>query len=239
MNSLENNIKDCIEKELEKGIIEKVISEQLERCIEKSISDMFGWGGDIKKVIEDKVKSVMIPYLEDYDYSKYITKLDSVLVDVLKATTLENKNILENFKKLMISHDFEEDVKISEIFEKWTKYCEEKVDRDKIDFDCEGGYITTGFEIEEVSNTWSSYKTYIVTFYCEEDEELKFEFTIQAWKPGEDSKYTSNYKNTCDLRSLRYFNDFEILMMRISEGYENIILDSEGDSTDTFIEYEE
>ncbi|NFA35142.1 hypothetical protein EXM81_18085, partial [Clostridium botulinum] len=74
MNNLENSIKDCITKEIEKGIIEKVIAEQLEKCIEKSISDMFGWNGEIKKVIENKVKSVMIPYLEDYDYSEYITK---------------------------------------------------------------------------------------------------------------------------------------------------------------------
>ncbi len=43
MNNLENSIKDCIAKEIEKGIIEKVIAEQLEKCIEKSISDMFSW----------------------------------------------------------------------------------------------------------------------------------------------------------------------------------------------------
>ncbi|MGO5058520.1 hypothetical protein ACTQ4P_12030 [Clostridium sporogenes] len=71
MNNLENSIKDCITKEIEKGIIEKVIAEQLEKCIEKSINDMFSWGGDVKKVVEEKVKSVMIPYLENYDYSQY------------------------------------------------------------------------------------------------------------------------------------------------------------------------
>ena len=73
MNNLENSLKDCITKELEKGIIEKVISRKMEECIESAIKDMFGWNGEIKKVIEDKVKSVMIPYLESYDYSQYIT----------------------------------------------------------------------------------------------------------------------------------------------------------------------
>lgn len=239
MNNLENSIKDCITKEIEKGIIEKVIAEQLEKCIEKSISDMFSWSGDVKKVVEEKVKSVMIPYLENYDYSQYITKLDSVLVDVLKSSALDNKKMLENFKELMTSEDIKGAIKLSDIFKQWTEHCKETIDKDNIDMDYEGGYITTSFEVEEVSNSWSSYKTYMVAFECEEDEELKFEFSIQAWKPTADSKYTSNYKNSCDLRSLRYLNDFEILMMRISEGYENIILDSEGDSEDTFIEYEE
>lgn len=238
MNNLENNIKDCIEKELEKGIIEKVIAEQLENCIEKSISDMFGWSGEIKKVVEGKVKSVMIPYLENYDYSKYIVKLDNVLVDVLKSSTLENKKLLENFKALMTSEDGTRDIKITDIFDKWTDYCKTKVDREKLDFDCDGAYVTTSFYVEEASETWSSYKTYMVRFECEEDEDLKFEFSMNAWKPNKDSKFTSTYMKIADIRGLRHLNDFEILMMRVSEGYENIILDSDGDSEDTVIEYE-
>lgn len=239
MNSLENNIKDCIAKELEKGIIEKVISEQLEKCIEKSISDMFGRSGDIKKVIEEKVKSVMIPYLEGYDYSKYITKLDSILVDVLKSATLDNKNMLNNFKELMTTERPKKSIKISEIFKEWSKYCLGKVDKNDLDYDCGGTYITTTFDVEEVSNDWSNYTTYMVTFECEEDEELKFEFSMDRWKTNKGENYTSNYKNTCDLRSLRYLNDFEILMMKISEGYENIILDSYGDSSETYVEQED
>ncbi|MGG7163775.1 hypothetical protein [Clostridium ihumii] len=239
MNSLENSIKDCITKEIEKGIIEKVIAEQLEKCIETSISDMFSWGGDVKKVVEEKVKSVMIPYLESYDYSQYIIKLDSVLTDVLKNSCLENKKLLENFKGLMTSENIPRELKISDIFSEWNKYCEDKVDKDKLDFDYDGAYITTSFDVEEVSETWSSYKTFMVRFECEEDEDLKFEFSIHAWKPTEDSKYTSQYMKTTDLRSLRYLNDFEILIMRLSEGYENIILDSYGDSEEIVVEYEE
>lgn len=238
MSNLENNIKDCISKELEKGIIEKVIAEQLEKCIEKSISDMFGWGGEVKKVVEEKVKSVMIPYLENYDYSEYIVKLDSVLVDVLKSSTLENRRLLENFQGLMKSEDIKE-IKLTDIFEKWNEYCGENVDRDNIEMDFEGGYITTRFDVEEVSSSWSSWKTYMVTFECEEDENLKFEFTIQAYKQSKNGKYTSDYKNVSSIRSLRYLNDFEILMMRISEGYENIVVDSFGKSEDVFIENDE
>lgn len=238
MNSLENNIKDCISKELEKGVIEKVIAEQLEKCIEKSIGDMFSWGGDVKKVVEEKVKSVMIPYLESYDYSQYITKLDSVLVDVLKNTALDNKRLLENFKSLMTSEDIPKTIKITDIFEKWNEYCKEEVDRDDIEMDYEGGYINTKFYLEDVSSSWSSYKTYMVTFECEEDENLKFEFSIQAWRPEDNTGFSSNYKSVGDIRSLRTLNDFEIIIMRISEGYQNIVIDSFEENEEVFVENE-
>lgn len=239
MSNLENNIKDCIANELEKGVIEKVIAEQLEKCIEKSISDMFGWSGDVKKVVEEKVKSVMIPYLESYDYSQYITKLDSVLVDVLKNTALDNKRLLENFQTLMTSEDIPRTIKITDIFEKWNEYCKEEIDEDNIEMDYDGGYINTRFTAEDVSNDWSSYKTYMVVFECEEDENLKFEFSIQAWKPEDNTGFTSNYKNTGNIRSLRNLNDFEILMMRISEGYENIVVDRFERWDEVFIENDE
>ncbi|WP_343342475.1 hypothetical protein [Terrisporobacter petrolearius] len=239
MSNLENNIKDCIANELEKGVIEKVIAQQLEKCIEKSISDMFGWSGDVKKVVEEKVKSVMIPYLENYDYSQYITKLDSVLVDVLKNTALDNKKLLENFKNLMTSEDIPKVIKLTDIFDKWNEYCKKEIDKNDIEMDYDGGYINTRFTVEDVSNDWSSYKTYMVVFECEEDENLKFEFSIQAWKPEDNDGFTSNYENTGNIRSLRNLNDFEVLMMRISEGYKNIVVDSFEESEEVFIENDE
>ncbi|UEL47551.1 hypothetical protein [Terrisporobacter hibernicus] len=239
MSNLENNIKDCIANELEKGVIEKVIAQQLEKCIEKSISDMFSWGGDVKKVVEEKIKSVMVPYLESYDYSKYITKLDSVLVDVLKNTALDNKRLLENFKNLMTSEDIPKVIKLTDIFDKWNEYCKKEIDKNDIEMDYDGGYINTRFTVEDVSNDWSIYKTYMVVFECEEDEDIKLEFSIQAYEPKEDTGFTSNYKNVGDLRNLRHLNDFEILMMRISKGYKNIIVDSFEESEEVFVENDE
>lgn len=237
MSNLENSIKDCITKELEKGIVEKVISEKLEECVSKALSDMFGYGGEVKKVIEEKVKSVMIPYLENYDYSKYITKLDSVLVDVLKNTSLENKKILENFKDLMATESISE-IKMSDIFKAWNEFCESEIDKDNIDYDCGYGFINTSFDIEEVSDDFGHYETYRVFFECEEDDDLKFEFFIHRWRDSRGDKYTSQYRNLGSLRDLRYLDKFEILLMKISQGYENIILDKERDRAEIEIEEE-
>ena len=237
--NLENSIKDVITKKLEDGTVEKLVSEQLEKGVVNALNSLFRSYGDVTKVIEEKVKCVMVPYLENYDYSKYITKLDSVLVDVLKNSALDNKKLLENFKTLMVGESIPEEIKMSDIFKKWCKYCENNVDKSELDLDYEGGYINVSFSIEDVSNDWSNYKTLIVTFECEEDEDLRLEFSIQTWRKNENEKYSSNYKRPCELNSLRHLNDFDMLLLQVSQGYENIVLDSDGDSDEIFIEYEE
>ncbi len=237
--NLENSIKDVIAKKLEDGTVEKLVSEQLEKGVVNALDSLFRSYGDVTKVIEEKVKCVMVPYLENYDYSKYITKLDSVLVDVLKNSALDNKKLLDNFKTLMVGESIPEEIKMSDIFKKWCEYCENNVDKSELDLDYEGGCINVSFSVEDVSNDWSSYKTLMVTFECEEDEDLRFEFSIQTWRKNENEKYSSNYKRPCELNSLRYLNDFDMLLLQVSQGYENIVLDSDGDSDEIFIEYEE
>ena len=235
MSNLENSIKDCITNEIEKGIIEKVIAEQLEKCVEKSVSDMFSWGGEVKKVVGEKIKSVMIPYLENYDYSKYILKLDSVLTDVLESTSFENKTILTNFKELIT--EIPKEIKMSDILEEWAKHCERNIDKDKIDMDCEGGYVTATLETENVSSSWSDFQRIMVRLECEEDEELKCEFDISKWK-----EYRENFgmatKALHEISSLINLSEFDVFLLKVSQGYNNIILDIENDSVEKFVEYE-
>lgn len=235
--TLEASIEGCIENELNKGIIEKVIAEKLEECISSSLRSMFEWSGDVQKVIEEKVKSVMIPYLESYDYSEYISKLDSVLVDVLKSSTLENRKLLENFKELMTTDDIPKKVKVSEIFEEWTKYCEEEIDREKIDMDCEGGYIETSFEVEHLSEHRTDYEQIKITFTCDEDEELKYEIFAHKWSFNKE--FSVDSEGAKDISSLRYLNKFDMFLLRLGQGGFNLEIDKEEDCCETFIEYEE
>lgn len=234
--TLEASIKGCITDELNKGIIEKVIAEKLEECISSSLKDMFSWNGEVKKVIEEKVKSIMIPYLENYDYSEYITKLDSVLVEVLKSSTIENRKLLENFKELMTTDNTPKKIKVSKIFEEWSKYCEGEIDKDKIDMDCEGGYMTTSFEVEDLSEYRSDYKQIKITFECEEDENLKYEIFAHKWSWS--NEFSIDSEGVKEISSLRYLNKFDMFLLRLSQGSFNLEIDLEEDSTETFIEYE-
>ena len=47
--NLEESIKLAIENKLKDGSIEKIISEKVEKGIDKVFDDLFGWNGDCKK----------------------------------------------------------------------------------------------------------------------------------------------------------------------------------------------
>jgi len=236
--NLENSIKDCISQEIEKGIVEKVIAAKLEECVSSALNDMFGWNGEVKKVIENKVKSVMVPYLENYDYSQYVCKLDSVLVDVLKGTSLENRKLLENFKELMTCEEISSDIKITKIYEKWCEYCSNVIDTEKIEnYEYDGGYINTSFEVEEVSSDWNDYEKHIVRFECEEDEKLNVEFMLTRWKEIDKGHRLEWKKKASDLKSLRHLDKFDMFMMRVDQAYTKIEIDDQSSNDETLVEH--
>ncbi|MEK3955333.1 hypothetical protein [Psychrobacillus sp. FSL K6-1464] len=233
--NLENNIKDVISKKLEEGFVEKLIAEQLENGVKNALKDLLGSYGEVTKVIEKQIKSVMIPYLEGYDYSEYIVKLDHVMVEVLKSTASENKNILDNFKDLMIPLDKKE-INISEVFEEWKKYVAKNVETDDLEIcydDGEPTYydVTASMSVEEFekSRYSSSMIRGTVTFTCDEDEKLGFELPVYSWKDIYKDKWRidSGFLENHYIQSLRNLSDFEIFLMRLKQAGTQIILNDD------------
>lgn len=237
-NSLENNIKDCITKELEKGIVEKVISEKLEECISSAIKDMFSWNGSIRNVLKEKIKSVMIPYLEGYDYSKYIVKLDAVMVDVLKATTKDNKEILENFKELMGAEEFKDRkvIKVTELFNKWCEYVEEEVETDGLEVVYEEGVsyesIDVSYEFEEMEErSYNNYQRGRIVFECEHDEKMNICIDVYRWKSlNKKGQWYIESKEIEKLSSLRNLKKFEVFLMGLQHSNLKVEIDETYDN---------
>lgn len=234
--NLENSIKDAIAKKLEDGTVEKLIAEQLENGIKNALKDLLGSYGDVTKIIEKQVKSVMIPYLESYDYSQYITKLDSVLVDVLKSTALENKNLLENFRDLMIS-ETEREIKVTDLFEQWMKYVSENVETDglEINYEEEPIYesVTVSFHVDyNEERSWSEFEHAILVFECEHDEEMNAEIKIHRWKKFDKDRWTIDYDGVTSLNSLRYLGKFKLLLMQLKQNDTKIIIDRDYDESE-------
>lgn len=229
--NLENSIKDIITKKLEDGFVEKAIAEQLENGVKHALKDLLGSFGDVTKVIEEKVKSVMVPYLEQYDYSKYITKLDSVLAEVLQNSSLVNKQILENFRDLMIPIDENmKMIKLTDLFEKWEEYVRKNVETDglEIDFDDRPTYewVEVSFEVEDdADRDWSSFESALVTFECDHDENMNFAFRISKWKSSREDAWAIDYKTSHNINSLRNLNSFEVLMMKLSQSFIKLEVD--------------
>ena len=230
--NLENSIKDVISKKLVDGTVEKLVEEHLQKGVTKALENLFSSYGDVTKVIEEQVKSVMVPYLENYDYSEYITKLDSVLVDVLKNTALENKKLLTNFRELMV-HEERKEIKITELFEEWKKYVAKNVETDglEIDFDDRPSYeyieINMNVSYDE-ERSWSSFDYATLVFECEHDEKMNFAVRLSKWDKSDawDVRFDAKH----DISSLRHLNEFEILLMKLDQNGVKLLLDSDYES---------
>ena len=229
--SIENAVKDVIAESLEKGMVERLVAENLEKCINKSLENLMGSYGDVTKVIEEKIKSVMINQLSSYDYSKYIVRLDAVLTEILKRTSLDNKKILENFKELMVDCEFPKVVKVSDIFEEFKKFVAEKVDTKDLEVEYDDGpayeYVSVTMEVEyEEKRSWSSssFEYAKVVFECEQDEDLNFEIRLSKFM-----NYGWELSTEIDtsIKSLRYLDALKIYLLKLNQSRAKIEIDED------------
>lgn len=179
----------------------------------------------------------MIPFLESYNYSDYIVKLDSVLVDVLKGSALENKRLLINFKELMITEEKENALKVSDLFGKWIKYVEKNVDTSEMNVDYDDGVSCENVDVRYVVNynedkSWSSFEYAVLTFECEKDEEMNFEVRLSRWKQDKDKGWDITYDNKVDISSLRHLSDLEMMVIKLVQNRTKIIIYQDSDSAE-------
>lgn len=236
--NIENSIKDVISQKLEDGTIEKLVGEQLEKGVTAALDNLFRSYGDVTKIIEEKVKSVMVPYLESYDYSHYLVKLDNVLVEVLKSAALDNKKLLGNFKELMVEEK-RKSIKVSELFSIWTKYVEKNVETDGLDITYDDGVsyesVSCIFEfIEDDNKSWSSFEDGKLTFECEHDEKMNFEIKLSRYGKHFDKPWDICYKSNSEIRSLRYLDEFEVLLIKLDQADVKIEMDEQCGNADIY-----
>jgi hypothetical protein len=242
--SLDKAILEVVESKLKDGFMEKMIEEQLERGIKNSLESAFGSYGDVTKVIEKKIKEVIIPSLERYDYSEYVTKMDHVLVDMLKRTALPHKKMVENFKDL-VSFEAPAVVGITDIFEKWKTFVSKNVSTDKLEicYDEEPTYYDVDVTMEIESNpnerSWSSREETDVIFECEQDPTMNRSIKLYRWKDGAlQGKTYLDYNEDHMLSSLRDLDEFTIFLMQLRQSLTDIKVGDFSYETD-YVEVEE
>lgn len=242
--NLENSVKDVIANKLADGTIEKLIEEQLEKGIEKALDHLFGSYGDVTKVIEEKVKSVMVPYLENYDYSQYIVKLDTTLTDILNKVTGDNRKLLSNFKKLMAVDIDVKEVKVSELFKKWCKYVSENVETDDLEVSYDDGpsyeSVEVSFEFEgSEERSWLKQEKGRIIFQCEHDEKMNVCIDVYRWDDiHKKDKWSFSVDENFTLNSLRYIDEFKLYLMALKQANVYIEIDKTYDNEDVYPEKE-
>ena len=201
--------------------VKEIVKDKFKKMMEKAVEDAFRWG-DAEKAIKNKVTEVMVPYIEKYDFSEYLPKLDSVLTEIVNSDAcMGNKTILENFRDLMIEPE-QKEIKVTDLFKIWKKRCEKEIDTCGLDIDYDGGVsyscVECEMSVEELGKpSWSSTKRALITFENEHDESLNVEIPISKWvfDSGREEPYTLSLENDLTISSLRYMDDFQILLMQV------------------------
>lgn len=238
--SIENAIKDVITTKLEEGIIERLVAENLEKGINKSLESLLGSYGDVTKVIEAKIKDVMVAQLSSYDYSKYIVKLDCVLTEILKKTSLDNKKMLENFKELMVDYEFPKVVKVSDIFKEFKKHVAKNVETKDLEISYDDGPtyedVSVSMAVEyEDKPSWSSssFEYAKVIFECEKDEDLNCEIRLSKFM---DYGWELSTEIDTSIKSLRYLDELKIYLLKLNQSSAKIEIDEDDLGDDVEVE---
>lgn len=235
--NLEERITNAVIEKMTDGTVEELVKKNVESAINKSLDDLFSWSGAGKKMIDEKVKEVIVPVIERHDFNQYIVKLDSVLTEIINKTSLaENKEILENFKSLMIEPDMKV-IKLSDIFEKYCKYVAHDVDTDNLEACCDDGEpyyesVTANMEVEHEDRWFSSSEWCRVKFWCDADKELSRELRLYRNKTDRNWNISYEMNTFCDINSLRNLSQFDIFLMTLKRGFVDIEIDKESEYED-------
>lgn len=213
--------------------VNQIIKEKFHKVLGDAIEDAFRWG-DAKDALKKKVTEVMVPYIENYDFSAYLPKLDSVLTELVNSDTcIGDKQILENFKDLMTESE-QKEIKVTDLFKAWIKQCNKDIDTDDLEIDYDDGVsyscVECEMRVEELDKpSWSSCQRAVITFENEHDEKLNIEIPIRkwVWDRGKEEPYTLSISNDVRISSLRRLNEFQVLLLRLERAQTAIIVDKD------------
>ena len=209
----------------------QIVKEKFHKALGDVIEDAFRWG-DAKDALKKKVTEVMVPYIEKYDFSSYLPKLDSVLTELVNSDTcIGNKQILENFKDLMTEPE-QKEIKVTDLFKSWIKQCNKDIDTDDLDIDYDDGVsyscVECEMRVEKLDKpSWSSCQRAIITFKNEHDEKLNIEIPISkwVWSSGKEEPYKISISSDVRISSLRMLNPFQVLLLRLERAQTAVIID--------------
>lgn len=230
---MKNELLKIAQESLSDDDVSEIVKNKFKKALEDAVEHAFQWG-DAKKAIEKKITEIMVPYIESHDFSEYLPKLDTVLTEIVNSDAcIANKKILENFKDLVTAPDMKE-IKLTDLFKEWIKYCEREIETNGLDVDYDDGvsYCTVNCTMtceEEDKPSWSSMQRAVVIFENEHDESLNMEIPISKWEwpSGKEEPYTLVPLNNIAISSLKNLNEFQILLLRLARTGTAIIIDSE------------
>lgn len=234
MKDLVNKV---FEEKMNNGDFEKIVAEEFDKCVRSACNNLFGYGGDIKKQMEEKLKSVMGNIIERSDFGSYVEKIEYIINEATRGSRLEDyKDTLNNLKTLIGNNDLKDisNIKLSEMFEKYQKLTGDYIENNSYsDYDdepeVEEGRVSVVFryslEVEEEDGYFSG-KTKNIIFRTyndsldEEIEDLTIGIKLSEWRSG-----FKLYNPMISAKDFRHMSEFEIYLLGVYNSLINIEVD--------------
>lgn len=242
MANFDEDIKRITEEVLSDGTVEEIIRTKIVKGFESAINDAFKWG-DLEKAIKERVKTVLVPFIETYNMDDYLVKMDTILTEIVKQSALvDNKELLEHFQFMMAVPE-EKEIKLSELFKQYKKFVARNVETTGRHASFESGepeYDPIEVEFcfkEEEGRRWSYFRYATVDFMVdEEDQEDELYRTIRLTRYVNDRKEGWEIRTDThpDIYSLRYMDEFDLLLSKLQKADVRVIIDDEEDSDSVY-----
>lgn len=232
MANVDEDIKRIIDEVLSDGTVDQIIRENVTNGIEKAISSSFSYG-KLGNAVKERVEQVLVPFIENYDMSAYIVKLDTILTDIVnKSNLVDNKQMLENFQYLMKEPQITE-IKLTDLFKEYKKFVAGNMDTSgrEVEWDESPEYeaMTVYFEFEEDrERRWSSFKYATIDFAVDEEEqqkELNRTIRLSKWDGDRKDGWEIRVDTIPNLNSLRNLHEFDLLLLKLQRADVRIIAD--------------
>lgn len=236
MANFDEDIRRITDEILSNGTVDQIIREKVADGIEKAIASSFNYG-KLEKAVKERVEQVLVPFIENYDMSDYIVKLDTVLTEIVnKSNLVDNKQMLENFRCLMKEPQITE-IKLTDLFKEYKKFVARNMDTSgrKVEWEESPEYeaMTVYFEFEEdLERSWSSFKYATIDFTVDEEEqqdELNRTIRLSKWNEDKKNGWEIRVDTTPNLYSLRNMEEFDLLLIKLQRADVRLVADELGD----------
>ena len=236
MANFDEDIKRITDEIIQDGTVEKIIKEKITKGFESAIDCAFSFG-KLRDAVRKRTDEVLVPFIESYDMSEYIVKLDTVLTEIVNSTALtDNKRLLANFKSLMTEPE-RKLITVTELFEEYKKFVAKEMDTDGRNVQVDDGVYYEPMEveleiIEEKDRPWSSFDRAVLELsVAEEDQQEKLNRSIRLehYKNGKEGWDIYTEFNP-DITSLHYLDDFDVYLFKLQRASVKVIIDIKYDN---------
>lgn len=217
---------------LESGELEDAFRAKLLGAFEEAFSGALRYG-DLKKAIEKRVNEVMVPHIEKYDMGVYVTKLDEILSQLIRESSVsDNRKILENFSRIM-GTEAKPVITLEELFDEYNKHVAADVDTSNLEIDHDDGvyyqYVTTCAEIEENDKPYSfgsSFEHAMLYLHIEDSEDLSYPVRLSRWEFDRDKAWNIHFDVEPSIPGLSHMNGFEAYLHALDHGHTKLTFEN-------------